>query len=307
MNRLSSPAVLSVLACASVTILSGPCLRAQETGSTTKEPATAQNGVPDRMALALRVEKAQQSDKEAPAKISAFRSTLELELTDRQQAKGALVGLDVQFLEYQKPKRKRPTTLLRYEIRKAEQPIVRGQDQYGPWHLDNGEAKDLTGAGKERDLQAFIEHKNLAKQLVRFIKPADVIRSLKNCSEVEPFELRWTRAKTFKTLKIHGDIDKFPMMRSAGDEPPARLTLYVDQETDRVVAVDVTPILNGEPDPKLGERIKLQQFQPRNGLNVPHKLSYLWRDKAGALRSHSKVTILQLDLEPKLAPKDFDR
>jgi hypothetical protein len=287
--------------------LGSPFAGAQTPGVTETQDApktTEQNGVPNQMALALRVEKAHGG---ASNKISAFRSTIELELTDRTLDKGALVGLDVTFLEFQNPKLKRPTTLLRYEIQKAEQPIVRGQDRLGPWHLDKGKAQDLTAAGKERDLKAFIEHKNLAKQLVRFVKPADVIRSLTNCSEVEEFKLKLTRAKSLQTLKIHGNIEKFPMMRNAGEDAAARLTLYIDKKTDRVIAVDVTPFDHGEPDAKKGERIKLGQFQVRNGLNVPHRLSYLWRDKDGALRSHSKVNILRLNLDPELKQKDFDR
>jgi hypothetical protein len=313
MTRNHLPAAFTFLLCATAAAtlgnqsLEAQSPRAQSSGApkTQDAPKTAeQNGIPNQMALALRVEKAHGG---ASKKISAFRSVIELELTDRAKAKGALVGLDVTFLEFQAPKRKRPTTLLRYEIRKAGDPIVRGQDKNGPWHLEKGKPRDLTAASKERDLKTFNEHKNLAKQLVRFVKPADVIRSLTNCSQVEEFELRWTRGKNLQTLKIHGNIDNFPMMRNAGEEAPARLTLYVDTKTDRVVAVDVTPLIKGEPDSRQGERIKLQQFQVRNGLNVPHKLSYLWRDKNGDLRSHAKVNILQLDLEPGLKRTDFDR
>lgn len=315
MTRYQLPAAFTFLMCATAAAalgnsLPGAQVSAPQTPSTKlakTEPAkksAEQNEVPDQMALALRVEKAHGG---ASKKISSFLSTIELELTDRALAQGALVGLDVKFLEMQDPKRKRPTTLLRYEIRKAEEPIVRGQDTFGPWHLDKGQPHDLTGAGTERDLKAFMEHKNLAKQLVRFVKPADVIRSLSNCSEIADHKLQWTRDKSLQTLKIHGDIETFPMMRNAGEEAPARLTLYVDKKTNRVVAVDVTPIIDGEPKPKQGERIKLQQFSVRNGLNVPHKLSYLWRDKNGSLRSHAKVNILQLDLAPELTQKDFDR
>lgn len=313
MNRFQRPAAFTFLLCAtasagltlqSLEAQGAPVTDSTQDSSKAQDSSKEQNGVPNRAALALRVEKAHGG---ASGKISAFRSTLELELTDRAQAKGALVGLDVTFLEIQEPKRKRPTTLLRYEIRKAEEPIVRGQDKFGPWHLDKGTSQDLTAAGKERDLKAFLEHKNLAKQLVRFLKPGDVIRSLTNCSQVEDHQLLWTRAKKLDTLKIHGNIENFPMMRNAGEEAPARLTLYIDKKTDRVVAVDVTPIVAGEPNAKLGERIKLQQFQERNGRNVPHKLSYLWRDKDGNLRSHAKVNILQLDLTPRLTPTDFDR
>ncbi|MFT4842490.1 MAG: hypothetical protein ACI8UD_003409 [Planctomycetota bacterium] len=310
MTRHQLPAAFTFLMCATAatalgTLLPGAQTPTPQTPSTQDaKKSTEPNGLPNQMALALRVEKAHGG---ASKKISAFRSKIELELTDRARAQGALVGLDVTFLEIQEPKREQLTTLLRYEIRKAEEPIVRGQDTFGPWHIDKGESRDLTGAGTERDLQAFMEHKNLAKQLVRFLKPADVIRSLSNCSEVAEHELKWTRAKTLQTLKIHGNIEKFPMMRNAGEEAPARLTLYVDKKTDRVIAVDVTPIIDGEPQSKQGERITLQKFRARNGLNVPHKLSYLWRDKNGSLRSHAKVNILQLDLEPGLKQTDLDR
>ena len=96
--------------------LGSPFAGAQTPGVTETQDApktTEQNGVPNQMALALRVEKAHGG---ASNKISAFRSTIELELTDRTLDKGALVGLDVTFLEFQNPKLKRPTTLLRYEI-----------------------------------------------------------------------------------------------------------------------------------------------------------------------------------------------
>jgi hypothetical protein len=268
--------------------------------------AEQQGGTPNQEAFALRVAAAHRPD-HASHRIEAFRSTIELELKDATLDKGGQVALDVAFLEFQAENRKRPTTLLRYEVRGAEQPIVRGQDKYGPWHISNGKPQDLTGAGSERDLKAFLEHKNLAKQLVRFLAPGDVIRSLNNCTDVREQKLQLTRSTFLDTLAIDGDIDQFPMMRNAGEEVPARLTVYVDRKTDRLVAVDVTPIKKGVLDENNGERIKLDKLEERNGLLVPSQLHYLWRDPRGQLRSHSSVNIIKLDLKPDLKKADFDR
>lgn len=271
------------------------------------EPRAEQQGsMPNQEAFALRVAAAHRTDP-ASHKIDAFRSTIELELKDATLDKGGQVALDVAFLEFQAENRKRPTTLLRYEVRGAEQPIVRGQDRYGPWHISNGKPQDLTGAGSERDLKAFLEHKNLAKQLVRFLSPGDVIRSLSNCTEVREQKLQLTRSTFLDTLAIDGDMDQFPMMRNAGEEVAARLTIYVDHKTDRLVAVDVTPIKKGVLDENNGERIKLDKLEERNGLLVPSQLHYLWRDPRGQLRSHSSVNIIKLDLKPDLKKVDFDR
>ena len=287
---------------------------AKEHTATTKSGADAnganapsiQNGVPNREALATRVAKAHRPDSKVTA-IDAFRSTIELEMKDATEDKGGQVALEVAFLEFQEAKRKRRTTLMRYEVRGAEQPIVRGQDRSGPWHISSGKPQSLQVAGADRDLKAFFEHQNLAKQLLRFLSPGDVIRSLSNCSEVRQQALQLTRNSKVDTLAIDGDIERFPMMQNAGEEAPARLTIYVDPKSNQLIAVDVTPLKDGKPEPNKGERIKFDKLELRNGVLVPSQLHYLWRDARGQLRSHSTVSIIKLDLQPGLKPEDFDR
>lgn len=274
--------------------------------ATASAALTAQNGVPNQAAFALRVAKAHQQG-EQKQKITSFVTTIDLELKDATKDKGGHVALDVAYLEFQEPKRKQPTTLLRYESRSSDKPVVRGQDKLGPWHLSGGKPQDLTGAEQEEDLKSFLEHKNLAKQLVRFLLPGDVIRSLSNCSEVHEHKLQLTRDTFLDTLAIDGDIDKFPMMQNAGEEAPARLTIYIDKKTDRLVAMDVTPLKDGKAQPGKGERIKLERLEQRNGMIVPTRLQYLWRDAKGRLRSHTTVNIFKLNLQPRLRPSDFDR
>ena len=267
---------------------------------------SAQNGTPNREALALRVANAHRPDGPTP-QIDSFRCNIVLEMHDATQDKGGQAELSVDYLDYLDPKRTKPTTLLRYEVRGTERPIVRGSDMFGPWHLHRGTPTDLTGADFTNDLQTFLEHRNLAKQLVRFLSPGEVIRSLNNPSEVSNERLQLTRRKFLDVVAIEGNLEKFPMMQSAGEEAPARLKIYVDPKSNHLVAVDVWPLDEGKPNLMRGERIKLGNLQKRAGLLVPHQLNYLWRDKLGKLRSHSQVNMIKLDLQPDLSKEHFNR
>ena len=93
-------------------------------------------------------------------KITSFVTTIDLELKDATKDKGGHVALDVAYLEFQEPKRKQPTTLLRYESRSSDKPVVRGQDKLGPWHLSGGKPQDLTGAEQEEDLKSSEKRQN---------------------------------------------------------------------------------------------------------------------------------------------------
>lgn len=292
-------------------VLATPLLTGQTPGSnklsTTKAPtSSAQNGVPNREALALRVSTAHQPNGKI-AKISAFTSKIELELKDVTADKGGQITLDVSYLELHKAKPKKPTTLLRYEVKGGEERIVRGFDVFGPWHLRNGKPQDLTAPNAVQDLKHFQEHRNLARQLVRFLSPSEVIHSLSNCSEVQERDIILTRRKTTKALAIEGDVERFPMMHNAGEEQPARLTIWVDIKTNRLLAVDVTPRIKGQLKPEGRERIKLAKLTERNGLLVPKYLHYLLPNKEGQLQIHSTVHLVDLNLRPNLTTSDFNR
>lgn len=287
--------------------LAAPLLTGQAPGAPkATENATAQNGVPNREALALRVSNAHQPNGEID-KISAFTSKIELELKDVTADKGGQVTLDVSYLELRNPKPKKPTTLLRYEVKGGEERIVRGFDVFGPWHLHKGKPQDLTAPNAVQDLKHFQEHRNLARQLVRFLSPCEVIRSLTNCSKVQERDIILTRRKKTKALAIEGDVEGFPMMHTAGEELPARLTIWVDSKTNRLLAIDVTPRISGKLRPAGRERIKLTKLTERNGLLVPKYLHYLLPDKEGNLRIHSTVHLVDLNLRPNLTTSDFNR
>lgn len=272
------------------------------------EKAAASAAQQDRKAkeaLIQRVAKAHRP--KGPTKaITAFRCDLVLHVLDKRLQEGGQVELGVQYLEYEMPLLKSTRSLLRYEQRDAETPIVRGEDKFGPWHLSQGKPVDLTGAEAREDLKAFRQHQNLARQLVRFLSPEQVLRSLSNTGPVGEHKLRLTRTKSIETLTIQGDIKKFPIMQMGGGEVPARMTVYIDKASARLVAIDVAPLKDGVVQTQLGERCWLKDLQARNDLLIPLRLVY-WRNTDGKPMIHSEVKLTTIDLRPGLTPDDFTR
>jgi len=238
--------------------------------------------------------------------VDAFRCQLELHLLDVTEQNGGQANLDVQFLQQRRKPPKKPRTYIRYEVRGAEQEIRRGFDRVGPWHVKQGRPQDLTAAGAEQDLESLREHTNLARQLVRFLSPEAVIAALDASTAVIDDTLRVGRREV-PALSVSGRLPKFPLMQGGGDEAPAYVTIYVDKTSKRLLGVDAWPLRDGKADRARGERILLSDLELQDSLLIPRTLRYLWRNESGALRSHSTVKVLSLDLRPKLSLADFDR
>ena len=268
-------------------------------------PVTAQGAPPDLETLSREVGAAHRPDGPT-AKVDAFRCSLELHLLDVREKNGGQASLEVQFLQQPRKPPKRPRTFIRYEVRGAEQPIRRGFDRVGPWHIKQGKPADLTAAGAEKDLESLREHTNLARQLVRFLSPEAVLSALTNPTKVVDDELRVGR-RSAPVLSVGGTLKKFPLMQNAGEETPAYVTIYIDKQSRRLLGLDAWPIKDGKPDRIRGERVLLSDLHLRDGLLVPRTLRYLWRNESGQLRSHSTAKIISLELRPTLTAKDFDR
>ncbi|MEC8653389.1 MAG: hypothetical protein VXY92_12595 [Planctomycetota bacterium] len=268
-------------------------------------PLAAQAAPPDLTSLARSVGAAHRPDGPT-AKVEAFRCSLELHLLDVRAQNGGQASLDVQFLRQDRAPPKRPRTYIRYDVRGAEQPIRRGFDRFGPWHIKQGKPADLTAAGAEQDLKSLREHTNLARQLVRFLSPEAVLGALEKPTKVQEDTLRIGRANA-PVYSVGGTLKKFPLMQNAGEEAPAYVTIYVDRSSRRLLGLDAWPLKDGKPDRLRGERILLSDLQLRDGLLVPRTLRYLWRNASGQLRSHSTAKIISLELRPTLTVADFDR
>lgn len=268
-------------------------------------PAAPQELPADLLALAGRVEAAHRPGGPVP-KVTALKAAMELHLLEKKSEQRGQVDLLLDYLEWQRPGGKRPATLLRYEVRDAGSPVVRGRDREGPWQLVAGEPRDLTSADATQDLAAFERHGNLVKQLVRFLSPGDVLRALQKAGPVadEELELRRTR---IPCQTVSGQLPAFPLLQQAGEDAPVELKIWVDKASGRLLAVDAWLLKDGQKDAARGERIVLDKLEARDGLLVPLELMHLFRQADGSLALQSRALLTKLSLRPELRAEDFDR
>lgn len=258
----------------------------------------------DLAALAARVDAAHRPHGPVPA-IDAFVGTVELHLIDRDE-QGGQVDLAVQFLQWRPPGRDRVLPLIRYEVLEAGKPTVRGRDRNGRWQLFQGEARDLQQAEFADDLAAFDRHTNLARQLLRFLDPGAVLRSLQNPTEVRETTLRVNR-RPLPCHAVAGELAAFPLLRQGGEDAPVRLEIFVARDDGRLVAVEACPLVDGEPDRQRLERVDLVDLHERDGLLVPRSIVHLFQKPNGELDAYSRAVLTSLSLRPELTADDFDR
>lgn len=267
-----------------------------------QEPAP--EALPDREALAARVDAAHHPHGPVAA-FTAFRSTLKLELLDRDEP-GGEVELQVEFFAWQKTDGDRVRPLIRYQVNEAGSPIVRGQDRNGPWQLYQGEPQSLRKAQFADDLTACQRHTNLARQLLRCLDPGEVLRSLQQPGAVREQELRLQR-RAVPCLSVAGDLAAFPLLQQAGEDAPVRLEVFVDKATGRVVAIEASPLRDGQPDAARREQVQLHDLREQDGCLVPRSLVHLFYQPNGQLAPQTRATLTSLSLRPDLGVDDFDR
>lgn len=270
-----------------------------------QQPAPPPTIPDDLAALAARVGAAHCANGPVP-RIEAIRGLLTIQLLDRTAEQRGQIDLDVRFLDWRPATGTKTVPLIRYEVLDAGEAIVRGQDRDGPWQLVRGEPRDLSGADFVQDLAACERHTNLARQLLLYLSPADVLRSLQRPSPVRPTLLPLRRGKELPCLTVLGDLPAFPLLQQGGADGPVRVQVFVDAETGRLAGLDAFPRDGDIVDEARGERILLADLRARDGVLVPHEIRHLFRE-AGQLVLKSSVQILQLSLRPELRAEDFDR
>jgi hypothetical protein len=257
-------------------------------------------------ALASRVETAHRPDGPVPP-VVAFDASITLRVLDKTRDERGQVDLDVKYLEWLRPGSKKVQPLIRYEILDAAAPIVRGRDQFGYWQLTQGEPRDLTGADAAEDLAQAEQHMNLARQLVRFLSPGDVLRGLQQPGPVRDAELTLARDNVAACRTVTGRLAAFPLLRQGGEDAPVELQAWIGKADGRLLAVDATPLRDGKPDPTRSERVLLQDPKVFLGIVVPQQLTHLFQRDDGKLAPWSRVRVEKLDLRPRPQPERFDR
>lgn len=274
-------------------------------GPTAEQQAQAQDKLSQLEQLARDVDVAHHPDGPV-VPIEAFRCSLELQLTDRSAENAGQVELDVQFLLWREEGRKKARPLIRYTVRSGEQPIERGRDLKGPWQLQRGEPADLDSPQLAADLEQCNRHTNLARQLLRFLSPGDVLRGMQDAA-IGRTAFRVNRATTVPCWTITGRSSSFPLLQNAGENAAVQLEVHVDAASHRLVAVDAWPLVDDKPVTTRGERILLEELRARDGVLVPHRLVHLFTDEQGVPRPQTIASFTRLELRPKLEPDNFDR
>ncbi len=260
----------------------------------------------DLQALAQRVEAAHRPDGPVPP-ITAFAASIELRVLDKTREQRGQVDLDVQFLEWTAPGSKKVRPLIRYEIRDAAAPVVRGRDRFGPWQLTQNEPRDLTGADAAEDLAQFEQHTNLARQMLRFLSPGTVLRELQRPGPVTDQVLTMQRGLVVPCRTVSGRVESFPLLRHEPGDTAVEIRLWIDAATGRLVTVDAAPVRGDVVDRARGERVLLLDFVPRDGVLVPEHVKHLFFDGEGKLTPWSEVHVAKLVLRPRLDEASFAR
>lgn len=281
-------------------ILCSACLAGAAIAQAGPDPLPA-----DLAALATRVDAAHHPGG-AVDPVTQFAAALEVHLVGAEQEQGGQVDLIVDYLRWQRPGGKSVRHLIKYEVERAGRPIQRGRDRYGFWHLFQGEAKNLTEADVE-DRQACKRDTMLARQLVRFLDPGAVMRSLTDPTPVADEGFKIGRLPAIECRTVEGSLAEFPLLRLAGSDHPVRIKLYVRKADGRLLAVLARPERNGVANEAEAELIRLSDYEPSSGMLIPKKIEHLFRNAEGALRTQSRVFVTRLDLRPNLSVDDLDR
>lgn len=237
----------------------------------------------------------------------AFAAVLDMKQTAADQGRGEAT-LKVRFLEHQPKNRKHSQPLIRYRIVDAATPIERGRDTEGYWQLVDDKPQDLETRSTTNDLAAVKRDTNLARQLLRFLDPGAVLRSLQDPEPVRDEELKLGRTEPIACRVATGTLASFPRLYETGDDTPVRLSAYVDRATSQLIAVELWPLDEaGKADRARGELLKLDDFRLQDGVELPTHM-VLYRAKAdGQRKKQMQVDVVSIELDPELTPLDFDR
>lgn len=281
-------------------------LPAQGDAAPPPSPAATEAMPQDLAALAARVD-ASHHPHGPVAPVTAFKGSLEVHLLAADAERGGQAALLVQFLRWQRPNSTRTRDLIRYEVKQAGDPIVRGRDRNGFWHLFQGEPRDLGGAEFANDLAACERDTNLARQLLQFLDPAAVLRGMTRPSPVVEQPLQLGREPAVTCQRVEGDLAAFPLLQQAGADAPVHVAVYVTKDKGELLALEIWPLVDGNPERTRGELVRLRDLHERDGLLVPRRLEHFFRNDKGELSLQSRAAVTSLSLRPELSAEDFDR
>lgn len=254
--------------------------------------------------LATRVDAAHRVGS-GPATITSFRAGLAI-LGLASDGERGEAELSVSFLEWTPPDRDRSKPLIRYRVVDSARPIEQGRDREDYWGLSDGRVVDLRGKEYATDLDNCRRNLKLARQILRFLDPGAVLRGLEQPDAVHEETLQLGRSKPVACLVAAGRLPGFPLRQQAGDDAPVRARVFVGKDDGRLLALQVTPLADGDSAPA-GEFLFFADHRPHQGRLVPMQVTHFDIGPGGVRRPQFLVRITTLELAADLRVEDLDR
>ncbi|MGE3175432.1 MAG: hypothetical protein AB7O97_22600 [Planctomycetota bacterium] len=270
-------------------------------------PTGAADSAPDLEELARRIDAAHRTAEAAP--VTAFAADLRIQEISREADQHrAQFELSVKFLEWQNPDTGRPWPLIRYRQADGSRDVEQGRDRQDYWSRTDGRVQDMRAREFETDLAHCRRNLKLARQMIRFVDPAAVLRGLRDPEPVLADELQQGRTTPVPVWRVRGRLDAFPLRQYSGDDLPVRATVFVERDSNRLVGLEVLPIgAADEPAPAAGEFLRFLDHRLIRGRLVPMRIVHSAVEPDGRRLAQMTIEITTLDLDAQLTATDFDR
>jgi hypothetical protein len=215
------------------------------------------------------------------------------------------IDLDADFLDFSNDERTRH--YIKYRVQEEGQLIERGRSPDGYWALIDDTVILLNAARHRQDREKVQREIRLALQLLKFLDPGRVLRSLREPGGVRTESLRPGRGTPISCLVVEGFVDSFPLYYLGGQSGRVFLKLWVDESDGHLVAVQATPMTEeGARDLAHGEFILMSEHKNPSGVVLlPTELKIFKVNVQDERELQVTVHLRQFDLDPGLEPDDF--
>lgn len=197
---------------------------------------------------------------------------------------------------------------IRYKADEGGRRVERGRDHIGPWTRAGVDepAVSLRKAEYENDRDELEKHIALARQLLRFLDPAEVVGRFQTNVVLGEADLPVARNKIRRCHLLTGIADAFPIYTMGGLREQVELQLWIDRENHRLLGVRSTPYLDGKPT-EISEFITMPEHVEQGGLLLPARLIFDVIDADEKRVRAAKVRLLHFDANAELGKSAFDR
>lgn len=265
----------------------------------TQEPEGATD--PDALQAVLAdVRRAHLGDRDtAEDPLDRFRAALRFKMIAADQASNE-IDVSAEFLM---------PRFLRYRVEEPGEVLERGWDDRGAWSRVGDRVESIAGREREQEREAVRQQVGLARQLLSFLDPASVVSALSDVKLLGVRDLAVGRKEVRSCNVLRGVATRFPMFAPPADgpaEPRCVVQAWFDTSDNRLVAVVITPLGEGERPIALPEFVLLRGYAEGRGVAVPTSL-LVYQGPPGSGRPLASVVVRAIDLDPDGLSKELLR